>query len=199
MSYTKFVLATTNRGKLRELREMLTPLSLELMSPDDLGIELDVDESGATFEDNARLKARAYCAATGLPAIADDSGLCVDAMNGAPGVYSARFGGLWMNPHEHNIYLLGRLDGVTDRAAHFACAIVCAFPDGSEITAAGECRGEIAAQPRGEFGFGYDPIFVVSALDRTMAELNPEEKHAISHRGNALRAFIAKLTDYKEL
>ena len=195
---TKFLLATTNQGKLRELRELLMPLGLELVSPSDLGLTLDVEETGATFEDNARLKARAYCAAAGIPAIADDSGLCVDAMGGAPGVYSARFGGEHLNPHEHNIYLLGRLDGVTDRTAQFRCAIVCAFPNGDELTAQGELRGAIAMRSVGEHGFGYDPIFDLPQLGKSLAELSSEEKHAISHRGNALREFVAKLAKYTD-
>ena len=189
----KFVMATTNAGKLRELREMLAPLGFELCSPTELNLVLDVEATGETFEDNARLKARAYCAAAGMPAIADDSGLCVDAIGGAPGVYSARFGGEHLNPHEHNIYLLGRLDGIENRAAQFRCAIVCAFPNGDEITAAGECPGEIALVSRGEHGFGYDPIFYLPQFGRMLAELAPEEKHAISHRGAALREFVEKL------
>ena len=194
MTHKKFMLATTNAGKLRELRELLAPLGLELCSPTELGLSLDVEETGATFEDNARLKAHAYCKAAGMPAIADDSGLCVDAIGGAPGVYSARFGGEHLNPHEHNVYLLGRLDGIENRTAQFRCAIVCAFPDGREITAAGECRGEIALRSVGEFGFGYDPIFYLQQLGKMLAELTSEEKHAISHRGAALREFIARLS-----
>jgi len=196
MSAVKFLLATTNKGKLRELRELLEPLGFELVSPADVGVELDVEETGSTFEENARLKARAYCEATGLTVIADDSGLCVDAIGGAPGVYSARFGGEHLNPHEHNIYLLGRLDGICERAASFRCCIVCAFPNGDEIVAEGECRGEIAYRSIGEFGFGYDPIFYLPQLGKSMGELTPDEKHAISHRGAALKTFIKNLEEY---
>ena len=156
---------------------------------------MDVEETGETFAENAALKAKAIMAASGLPAIADDSGLCVNWLNGAPGVYSARYGGLDSDEARYRL-LLQNLRGATDRSAYFHTAIVCAFPNGDVLTAEGDCRGAIAFAPMGDSGFGYDPVFLVPSLRKTFAQLTPEEKNAISHRGNALRAFSAKLKDY---
>ena len=192
----KFVLATHNPGKLKEMGAILTQFGVEVVSPKDLGITVDVEETGATFAENAMLKAKAICAAAKLPAIADDSGLCVDALNGGPGVYSARYGGEGLDDKGRYMLLLNNMRGQPTRAAHFACAIACAFPNGDELTAEGRCDGTIAFAPMGEGGFGYDPVFFVPELKKTFGQLTAEEKSAISHRGRALAAFVEKLETY---
>lgn len=192
----KFVLATQNQAKLREMANILQTLGVEVVSPRDLGIDLEVEETGETFAENAMLKARAVCAAAGLPAIADDSGLCVDALNGGPGVYSARYGGEGLNDRDRYQLLLSGMRGQTTRAAHFTCAIACVFPNGDELTAEGACPGTIAFAPMGEGGFGYDPIFFLPEKAKTFAQLTEEEKAEVSHRGKALRAFVEKLGTY---
>ena len=193
----KFVLASHNRGKLAEMQKILGDLGVEVVLQSDLGLELEPEETGATFAENALIKARAVMEASGLPAIADDSGLCVDWLNGAPGVYSARYGGLDDDKARYTL-LLQNMRGATDRAAHFHTSVVCCFPDGKVLQADGDCHGTIAFAPRGEGGFGYDPIFNVPSLRKTFAQLTAEEKNAISHRGNALRAFAAELKHYME-
>lgn len=192
----KFVLATQNPKKLNELQSILADLGVEVVNEASLGVKIEVEETGATFAENARLKARAVMEATGLPAIADDSGLCVDALNGAPGVYSARYGGEGLDDQGRYTLLLNALRGQTNRAAHFHTSVVCAFPNGEELTSEGDCPGTIAFVPMGEGGFGYDPVFFVPALRKTFAQLTAEEKAAISHRGNALRAFRTALETY---
>lgn len=192
----KFVLATHNPGKLAEMGAILSGLGVEVVSPADLGITVDVEETGSTFAENAMLKAKAICAAAGLPAIADDSGLCVDALNGGPGVYSARYGGEGLDDKGRYMLLLNSMRGQTTRKAHFACAIACAFPNGDELTAQGQCDGAIAFAPMGEGGFGYDPVFLVPEKGKTFGQLTAEEKSAISHRGKALRDFSEKLATY---
>ncbi len=192
----KFVLATHNPGKLKEMSAILKNLGVEAVSPADVGIDLEVEETGATFAENALLKAKAVCAAAGLPAIADDSGLCVDALNGGPGVYSARYGGEELDDRGRYLLLLQNLRGQPTRAAHFSCAIACAFPGGHTITAEGTCNGAIAYAPMGDGGFGYDPVFLVPEKRKTFAQLTPEEKSEISHRGKALREFAGKLETY---
>ena len=192
----KFVLATHNPGKLREMGEILSSLGVEVVSPADVGITVDVEETGTTFAENAMLKAKAICAASGLPAIADDSGLCVDALNGAPGVYSARYGGPELDDAGRYKLLLENMRGQLDRRCKFVSAICCCFPNGDRVEARGECAGTLAYAPKGADGFGYDPIFFVPGLKKTFAELSPEEKNAISHRGNALKAFREKLETY---
>ena len=192
----KFVLATHNPGKLREMSAILAELGVEVVSPKDLGITVDVEETGDTFAENAMLKAKAICAASGLPAIADDSGLCVDALNGGPGVYSARYGGEGLDDKGRYQLLLSSMRGQTTRAAHFACAIACAFPNGDTLTAEGRCDGTIAFAPMGEGGFGYDPVFFVPELKKTFGQLTAEEKSAISHRGRALAIFVGELETY---
>jgi XTP/dITP diphosphohydrolase len=179
------------------MQEILGELGVEVVLQSDLGIDLEPEENGATFAENAAIKAKAVMAASGLPAIADDSGLCVDALNGAPGIYSARYGGLDNDTARYRL-LLNNLRGATDRAAHFHTAVVCAFPNGDVLRAEGDCRGTIAFAPRGENGFGYDPVFFVPELRKTFAQLTAEEKNAISHRGNALRAFAVVLKEYLE-
>ena len=192
----KFVLATHNPGKLKEMGDILARFGVEVVSPKDLGITVDVEETGATFAENAMLKAKAICAAAKLPAIADDSGLCVDALNGGPGVYSARYGGEGLDDKGRYMLLLNSMRGQPTRAAHFACAIACVFPNGDELTAEGRCDGTIAFAPIGEGGFGYDPVFFVPELKKTCGQLTAEEKSAISHRGRALAVFVEKLETY---
>ena len=192
----KFVLATHNPGKLKEMADILSGLGVEVVSPADVGISVDVEETGTTFAENAMLKAKAICALAKLPAIADDSGLCVDALNGAPGVYSARYGGEGLDDKGRYALLLQNLRGQTTRAAHFTCSIACAFPTGDTITAEGQAPGTIAFAPMGENGFGYDPVFFVPEKAKTFAQLTQEEKAEISHRGKALREFSEKLETY---
>ena len=192
----KFVLATHNPGKLKEMGDILARFGVEVVSPKDLGITVDVEETGATFAENAMLKAKAICAAAKLPAIADDSGLCVDALNGGPGVYSARYGGEGLDDKGRYMLLLNSMRGQPTRAAHFACAIASVFPNGDELTAEGRCDGTIAFAPIGEGGFGYDPVFFVPELKKTFGQLTAEEKSAISHRGRALAVFVEKLETY---
>lgn len=184
----KIIIATHNKHKLQEMSRILSPMGYEVVTDLDLGIELsDVEENGETFLDNARIKAEAGCKESGLPCIADDSGLCVDALNGAPGVYSARYSGVHGDDDGNNRKLLSELSGVPTekRTAHFACAICVSFPGGSEVTATGKCEGYIGYEKKGTNGFGYDPLFMVG--DRSLAQMTAEEKDAISHRGNALK------------
>jgi len=192
----KFVLARHNPGKIHEMSAILSHFGVEVVTPRELGITVDVEETGTTFAENAMLKARAICAAANLPAIADDSGLCVDALNGGPGVYSARYGGEGLDDKGRYQLLLANMRGQTSRAAHFACAIACAFPNGHELTAEGQCKGTIAFAPMGEGGFGYDPVFFVPEYRKTFGQLTAEEKDAISHRGKALQIFVEKLETY---
>ena len=192
----KFVLATHNPGKLREMSAILAELGVEVVMPAELGVTVDVEETGETFAENAMLKAKAVCAAAGLPAIADDSGLCVDALNGAPGVYSARSGGPELDDRGRYLLLLSSMRGAPTRAAHFACAVACAFPSGDTLTAEGRCDGSIAYAPLGEGGFGYDPVFLLPGTGKTFGQLTQEEKSAVSHRGRALKDFAGKLETY---
>ena len=192
----KYVLATHNPGKLKEMGAILARFGVEVVSPKDLGLTVDVEETGTTFAENAMLKAKAICAAAQLPAIADDSGLCVDALNGGPGVYSARYGGEGLDDRGRYMLLLNNMRGQTTRAAHFACAIACAFPNGDTLTAEGRCDGTIAFAPMGEGGFGYDPVFFVPEKAKTFGQLTAEEKSAISHLGRALESFVGKLETY---
>ena len=189
----KFVLASHNPGKLAEMQSILSGYGVEVVSPAEVGVSLEVEETGGTFGENAMLKAKAYCEASGLPAIADDSGLCVDALTGGPGVYSARYGGEDLDDRGRCMLLLSNLRGQTTRAAHFSCAIACAFPDGRTLTAEGRCDGAIAFAPLGDGGFGYDPLFLLTEKGKTFGQLSPEEKSAVSHRGKALAAFAAEL------
>lgn len=184
----KIIIATHNKHKLAEMARILEPMGYEAVTDRDIGIELtDVEENGKTFLENARIKAESGCRESGLPCIADDSGLCVDALNGEPGVYSARYSGEHGNDAANNEKLLFNLRNVSaeDRTARFVCAICVSFPDGSEITAEGVCEGKIGYEYRGNNGFGYDPLFMVG--DRSFAEFSGEEKDAVSHRGNALK------------
>ena len=192
----RFVLATHNAGKLAEMQAILSGLGVEVLSPEQAGVNVEVEETGSTFAENAMLKAKAVCAAAGLPAIADDSGLCVDALNGAPGVYSARYGGEGLDDAGRYRLLLSSMPAGKPRTAKFVSVITCCFPNGDVLTARGECPGTIAFASMGEGGFGYDPVFFLPKLKKTFAQLSPEEKNAISHRGKALEAFQAKLEGY---
>ena len=190
----RLILASNNANKLKEFRSLVADLDIELLSQREAGCDFEVEETGTTFEENAYLKASAVTAATGIAAVADDSGLCVDALNGEPGIYSARYGlGHAASDQERYRYLLQKMEGVENRSARFVCCICCTFPDGSVIRSRGECEGEIMIAPKGHNGFGYDPVFHPLCLDKGMAELTPEAKNAISHRGKALRAFIEEL------
>ena len=193
----KFVLASHNKGKLAEMQAILRELGVEVVLQSDLGLSLEPEENGGTFTENARIKARAVMEASGLPAIGDDSGLCVDWLQGAPGIYSARYGNLDSDEARYAL-LLQNMRGATNRAAHFHSAICCAFPNGDMLTASGDCYGTIAFAPMGENGFGYDPVFFLPDKRRTYAQLTAEEKNEISHRGIALRAFAAELKEYLE-
>ncbi len=189
----RFVLASNNARKLEELRQILSQMGHEVLSQREAGLNLTVEETGTTFEENARLKARGASDALGLPVIADDSGLMVDALDGAPGVYSARYGGEGLDDRGRNALLLKNMEGKENRSARFVCCICCRFPDGREITARGECPGQILEGPRGKDGFGYDPVFYMPEYGKTMAEMTPVEKNAVSHRGRALERLAAEL------
>lgn len=192
----KFVIATNNKKKLREIREILATLGVSAISLAEAGVESDAEETGETFEENSLIKARAAFEASGLPAIADDSGLAVDALGGAPGVYSARYGGERLKSDEERYnFLLENMRGVPEgeRGARFVSVITCVFPDGRIISARGETAGEILFSPRGDGGFGYDPVFFVPSENASMAELSAERKNEISHRGKALSLMAEKL------
>ena len=189
-----FILATNNMKKLAEMQRILSPLGINVVTAKMLGKQLeDVEEDGKTFEDNAKLKARAACKEMNMPAIADDSGLCVDYLVGAPGIFSARFAGEHGNDEKNNDLLLEKLDGVPleKRTAHYVCAICCTFPDGREIVVRGECNGVIGFERDGHEGFGYDPLFLVDG--KAFGRYTAEEKDKISHRGNALRLLTKEL------
>lgn len=193
----KFYIATKNAHKIAEFDRIHSPLGIELISENDLPKPLpDVDETGTTFAENAYQKASAACKLLGMPCIADDSGICVDALGGAPGVYSARYAGEHGNNEMNNQKLLRQMENVPDenRGAHFACAVCCCFPDGRVLTAEGKCYGSIARAPRGTNGFGYDPLFLYG--DVTTAEMTDEQKDEISHRGRALRDFVEQISKY---
>ncbi len=191
----KFVIATGNEGKVREFKRILEPMGFGAVSMKELGLALDVEETGKTFSENAYLKAEAVCRLTGLPAIADDSGLCVDALNGAPGVYSARYSG--QGDDGNNQKLLDEMADVPPekRTARYVCAICCCFPDGTRLTAQENCEGAIGYELSGEQGFGYDPLFYVG--ERSFGQYSDEEKDAISHRGKALRLFCETLKKHR--
>ncbi len=185
----KLLIATHNQGKVREYRELLADLPVEVTFLDELGITTEIEETGESFAENAVLKALGYAEMTGLWTWADDSGLEVDALNGEPGIFSARYGGL-QDDQARYTYLLERLANVPagQRAARFRCVVALALPDGDAFTASGVIEGSIVTAPRGGNGFGYDPIFQIEWSDLTMAELSPELKNSISHRAKAARS-----------
>lgn len=195
----KFIIATNNPQKLVELERILSPLGINAVSPKDEGIYLeDVEENGSTFMENSFIKADAACKKTGLPAIADDSGICVDALNGEPGIYSARFAGENATDIDKNNLILKRLENTpeSDRGAHYTCVVTCVFPNGDKIQVEGKCFGRIAYEPDGDGGFGYDPIFLYNGV--SFGKVSADEKDKVSHRGNALRMFKAELVKYLE-
>ena len=194
----KVVLASKNPHKLVEIRQITDKFGFELVLQSELGVDIDVEETGSTFEENSFLKAEAVMKATGLPAIADDSGISVDALNGEPGIYSARYGfDDTLDDWGRLELLLKNTEQVPDgqRQAQFVCVITFITPDGAVIQARGEIHGELTREPRGENGFGYDPIFYYPPLGKTTAELSSEEKNKVSHRANALNLFYQKLKE----
>lgn len=190
MSSGRLLLATNNKAKVREYRVLLEGIPYETVTPAEMGITLDVDESGGTFEENASLKAKAHASISGLLALADDSGLEVGALGGEPGVLSARYAGEGASDRDRIEYLLSKLVDVPweQRGARFRCVIAIASSNGEVTLCQGECPGIIELEPRGTAGFGYDPVFYLPQLDKTMAQLSMEQKNEVSHRGKAARA-----------
>ena len=197
----KLVLASRNAKKIRELETLLADISSEVkvLSLDDIGYTDDIVEDGCTFAENSRIKA-SVPARLGYIGIADDSGLTVDALDGAPGVYSARYSGEGATDEKNNEKLLSAMEDVPDerRGAQFRTVVTCAFPDGTDFQVEGVCEGRILHAPDGEGGFGYDPLFYYAPLGKTFAALTHEEKNAVSHRGKAMRAFVEKFKEYIE-
>lgn len=188
----QMILASTNRGKYREMKAQLEPLGIELLFGGDFEKPLEVDETGESYAENALLKARAWAEATGLPALADDSGLEAEALGGIPGIHSARI--IEGSDRDRMYWLLGEMKDKEDRRGRFACAIAVVFPDKKEpLTVTKYCPGHITREPAGESGFGYDPIFVPDGFDRTFAELGDEIKNKISHRAMAVKGIAEKL------
>lgn len=191
----RLIIASNNPHKLIEIREILGNHFEEIVSAKEAGIEHETVEDGTTFMENALKKAREMTQISGCAALADDSGICVDALGGAPGIFSARFCGVHGNDAENNRLLLQKMEGVKDRKAHYTCAIALTFPDGREVTAEEYFHGEIAQEEKGEYGFGYDPLFYLPEYGCTSAEIPPEEKNRISHRAKALHALCEKLDE----
>ena len=194
----KVVLASKNKHKLVEISKITEKFGIELVLQSELGVDIDVEETGTTFEENSFLKAEAVMKATGLPALADDSGIAVDALDGAPGIYSARYGfDDSLDDWGRLQLLLKNTQQVPDgqRQAQFVCVITMVTPAGQVIQARGEIHGELLREPRGENGFGYDPIFYYPPLGKSTAELSPEEKNQVSHRANALKLFYEKMKE----
>ncbi len=193
----KLIAATGNKHKLREIREILT--GYEIVSEADAGFSGDVEETGKTFMENALIKARAVCRATGQAALADDSGICVEALGGAPGVYSARYSAMFAPEGSESgdagnrSFLLKNLNGKKNRKAYFCSAVAVVFPDGREVTAEGKTYGMILESERGKGGFGYDCLFYSEELKKSFGEATDEEKNGVSHRGRALRELVTKL------
>lgn len=194
----KVVLASKNKHKLVEISQITAQFGMELVLQAELGVDIDVEETGTTFEENSLLKAEAVMKATGLPALADDSGIAVEALGGEPGIYSARYGfDESLDDHGRLMLLLRNMEQIPDgqRQAKFVCVISFITPEGRVIQARGEIHGELTREPRGENGFGYDPIFYYPPLGKTTAELTAEEKNEVSHRANALKVFYEKLKE----
>lgn len=189
----KLAIATNNAHKLTEIKAILGNSFEELLSLKELGIDVDVDETGTTLEENALLKARTICKLCGMPTLADDTGLMVDALDGAPGVYSARYAGEAHNDANNRALLLKNLDGVQNRNAHFETVIAICYPNGDFITAKGRVEGYILQSECGSEGFGYDSLFYSNELEKSFAQATAQEKNSVSHRGRALRAMLAKL------
>ena len=192
----KLILASNNQKKLKEMRAILSEMGIEVLSQREAGLELEVEENGTTFAENAMLKAKGACDALNIPAVADDSGLQVEALDGAPGIYSARYAGEGASDKELYELLIKNMKGKENRKARFVSSIACVFPNGDTVTAEGYCYGEILDAPRGENGFGYDPVFYMPEEGGTMAEISPERKNLTSHRAHALQEFKVKLEEY---
>ena len=194
----KIILASNNKGKIAEVKEILKDMNVEVISMKEAGLDVDIEENGITFEENALIKAEAIMKMTGEITIADDSGLEVDYLNKEPGIYSARYMGHDTSYDIKNNAIIQRLDGVkgTDRSARFVCAMAVVFPDGKNIIARGTMEGLIADKPMGETGFGYDPIMYLPEYQKTSAQLSSEEKNKISHRGKALEKLKTQLQEY---
>ncbi len=193
--YMKIIAATSNAGKIKEIKKIFADENLEILSMGEIGIKIEIEENGTTFEENALIKARTISKLTGEIALADDSGLCVDAMGGAPGIYSARYAGEDATDAQRIEKLLGELSGEENRKAKFVSVIAVVFPDGRELTADGEVHGQIADKVCGEGGFGYDPVFISDELGKTFGEATPEEKNSISHRARALNTMYNKIKE----
>ena len=195
----EIVIASRNKHKISELEALLSKYieGVKLLSLNDVGLFEDVEEDGASFEENAFIKAR-YAAKSGKISVGDDSGICVNALDGAPGIFSARYAGEHGNDAANNAKLLADLEGKDDKSASFVCAFACVMPDGREFAVEGRANGVITNNASGKGGFGYDPLFYVPELGKTFADLAPEEKNAISHRGKAVEAFAKKLCEYIE-
>ena len=189
----KLIIASNNAHKLTEMKAILAPFFEDIQSMREAGIEHETVEDGSTFMENALKKARELAELSGCCAIADDSGLCVDALGGAPGIFSARYSGTHGDDQANNRKLLKELEGKKDRGAHYTCAIALVWPDGKTVTAEDYLCGEIARDARGTNGFGYDPLFIIPELGKRTAEISAEEKNRISHRGKALRQLVQKL------
>lgn len=192
----KIVAATNNKNKLKEIRALLKG-KFEVLSLADLNIVCDVEETGKTFYENALIKAKAVCELTNLPALSDDSGLCVDALSGAPGIYSARYAGENADDEKNNDKLLKELEGITDRNAKFVSVVLLYCPNGEIVYGEASAPGIILTERKGTGGFGYDPLFYSEEIKKTFAEATPEEKNSIGHRGKALRVFLSKLSGAK--
>ncbi|NLL13406.1 MAG: RdgB/HAM1 family non-canonical purine NTP pyrophosphatase [Fibrobacter sp.] len=195
-SLKKVLVATSNRGKLLEIQQILRSVPLELISMDEyFDSQVEIEETGSTFEENALIKAQWVYNKSGLWALADDSGLEVDALGGKPGVLSARFAGVNAGTEENNRKLLNELENISasDRSARFRCVLVLKTAPDSYLCSEGVCEGHIGFEPRGSNGFGYDPLFIPEGLDRTFAQLSSEEKHLLSHRAKALKSLLEKL------
>lgn len=196
----RIIFATGNAGKMKEIREIMADLDVEIVSMKEAGVDVEIVENGSSFEENAVIKARTIMEHTGELVLADDSGLEIDYLNGEPGIYSARYMGEDTSYHIKNNNLISRLEGVEDekRTARFVCVIAAAFPDGEILTVRDTVEGRIGYEEKGENGFGYDPIFYLPEYGKSSAQLSPEEKNKISHRGKALRKMKEELLKRKE-
>lgn len=196
MEKKRLVVASGNAHKLKEIAEIFT--DFEVVSQKQMGFDGEVEETGETFMENALIKARAASAALGLPTLADDSGLCVDALGGAPGVYSARYCGYHGSDKENRALLLQNMQGISERGAHFTSALALVYPDGTELTAEGRTYGKILTEEHGEGGFGYDSLFYSDDLQKSFGEATAEEKNSVSHRFRALQALLNKWREWEE-
>ncbi len=190
----KLIIASNNKDKIKEIKDILSSHFDEIISIKEAGIQHETIEDGTTFMENAIKKAKEICEISGCASLADDSGICVDALGGEPGIYSARYSGEHGNDEMNNQLILKKLEGKYDRKAHYTCAMALFFPDGKSITTEGYWHGKVAYEPKGTNGFGYDPLFIPDGFGCTSAELTPEEKNDISHRRNALNLLLEKLS-----